>query len=236
MAPAASAVTSAVSSKGERPVRWLPTLVFCALVTALGARFTAVSEVPAGKPFSYVPPATFKPISIPANLNADNSVNRIWVEPTAMSKLDPRISLSHAPQEAQIDDMSLGGIAQGMPALYEKSNGTWTEERHVAHLRPDGARVGLIVGDLRTTDELHLKTMQLIFPDDTGTSIVTASFDRVSSQRLVPEIEKSLDTADGVKKLGKKPKDNMYYAYFIGALIFAILAQLAFSRLRRSKS
>jgi hypothetical protein len=226
----------ALMSTSDRPVRWLPTLVFCALVTALGVHFTAVSDRPAGKPFSYVPPATFQPISVPANLNADNSVDRVWVEPTAVSKLDPRISLSHAPQEAQIDDASLGVIAQGMPALYEKSHGTWTEERHVAHLRPDGARVGLIVGDLTTTDELHVKTMQLIFPDDTGTSIVTASFDQVSSQRLVPDLEKSLDVADGVKKLGKKPDNNVYYTYFIGALIFAVVAQLALARVRRSRS
>jgi hypothetical protein len=217
-------------------VRWLPTLAFCALVTAVGVQFSTISTVPAGKPFSYVPPSTFQPISVPANLNADNSVDRVWVEPTAVSKIDPRITLSHTPQLAQIDDAALGAIASGMPALYEKSHGTWTEERHVAHLRPDGARVGLIVGDLITADESHLKTVQMIFPDDTGTSIATASFDQVSSQRLVPELEKSLDVADGVTKLGKKPENNVYFAWFLGALIFSLAAQALFFRRSKSKS
>jgi hypothetical protein len=75
-----------------------------------------------------------------------------------------------------------------------------------------------------------LKTMQMVFPDDTGASIATASFDFVSSQRLVPEFEKSLDDATGVKKLGKKPENWLYFAYFFGAALFAIAAQFIASR------
>jgi hypothetical protein len=217
-------------------LRFLPTLAFCAVVTAIGGEFRTISDVPAGKPFSYVPPDTFHPISLPANLNADDSVERLWVEPTAVSKLDPRITLSHTTQVPQVDEGTLRIIVSGMPALYEKSHGTWTEERHVVHVRPDGARVGLIVGDLVTADEVHLMTMQMIFPDDTGTSIATASFDQVSSERLVPQLEKSLDVADGVKKLGKKPENNVYIAWFFGALIFAVGAQAIFRSLRKSKS
>ena len=98
------------------------------------------------------------------------------------------------------------------------------------HLRPDGAKVGLIVGDLTTAGEAHLKTMQMIFPDDTGTSIATASFDFVSAQRLVPEFEKSLDAAEGVKRLGKKPKNWLYFAYFLGAALFVIALQFIAAR------
>lgn len=216
-------------------LRFLPTLVFCAVVTAIGVQFSTISDVPAGKPFSYVPPSTFNPISLPAAMNADNSVEHVWIEPTVVSKLEPRITLSHAPQQAEIDNAALGVIAAGMPELYEKSHGQWTEERHVVHLRPDGARVGLIVGDLLTSEETHVKTMQMIFPDDTGTSIATASFDQVSAQRLVPDLEKSLDVATGVKKLGKKPENNVYFAYFLGSLIFAVAAQAIFKTLRKQK-
>lgn len=216
--------------------RWLLILAFCAAVTAIGVQVSTISDVPANKPFSYVPPQTFHPISMPANLNADDSVERLWVEPTTVSKLDPRITLSHTEQRPPIDDGALETMASGMPALYEKSHGTWTEDRHVVHVRPDGARVGLIVGDLVTVDAAHVKTVQMIFPDDAGTSIVTASFDFVSAERLVPEFEKSLDVADGVKKLGKKPKNTVYYAYFFGALIFALGAQAIFRARRKSKS
>jgi hypothetical protein len=214
------------------PLRFLPTLVFCGVVTAVGGQIRTIFDVPAGKPFSYVPPSTFKPIAMPASMNADKSVEALWIEPTVVSKLEPRITLSHAPEQAEISDGALGIIASGIPALYEKSHGQWTEERHVVHLRPDGARVGLIVGDLLTADQAHVKTMQMIFPDDTGTSIATASFDQVSAPRLVPDLEKSLDAADGVKKLGKKPENSVYLTYFFGSLIFAIAAQAIFNTLR----
>ncbi|MEO8877166.1 MAG: hypothetical protein ABI461_16350, partial [Polyangiaceae bacterium] len=164
--------------QGRAAVRFAPTLVFAAVISAVAGHFSGISEVPAGKAFTYTPPTGFAPITLPATINADKSVDRVWAEPSQVSKLDPRVTLSHTPQQAQIEDAALGTIADGMPAMYEKS-GTWTEERAISHVRPDGAKVGLIVGNLVTTDDSHLKTMQMIFPDDTGTSIATASFDGV---------------------------------------------------------
>jgi hypothetical protein len=214
--------------------RFLPTLAFCAAMTAVGVHFSTIPDVPAGKPFSYVPPSTFNPISLPANLDPANAVERVWVEPTAVSKINPRITLTHSPQETPLDGFSLAPIADGMPALYAKSGGQWTEERHIVHVRPDERRVGIIVGDLVSADQSHLKTVQMIFPDDTGTSIVTASFDQVSAQRLVPELEASMDAADGLKKPGKKAENNVYFAWFFGSLIFAVIAQILFNARKRT--
>jgi hypothetical protein len=217
-------------AKTTSPVRWVPTLAFSAVVAILAAHFSGVPEVPANKPFSYVPPTGFNPATLPNNVNADNGVDRIWVEPTAASTIAPRVTLSHTPQEASVDSIALGTIADGMPALYDKSHGRWVEERHVAHVRPDGARVGLIVGNLTIADNAPFKTMQMVFPDDTGTSIATASFNSISAPRLVPEFEKSLDDAIGVKKLGKKPENWMYFAYFFGAALFVIALQFVAAR------
>jgi hypothetical protein len=211
--------------KSSSSVRWVPTLAFSALVAILGVHFSGEPEVPAGQPFTYVPPQGFNPVTLPANVNADNGVDKIWAEATAVSRIAPRVTLSHTTQETVLDGVALAPLADGLPALYAKSHGQWTEERHIVHVRPDGKRAGLIVGDLTTADDAHLKTMQMIFPDDTGTSIATASFDQVSAARLVPEFEKSLDDAMGLKKPGKKPENWLYFAYFFGATSFLIALQ-----------
>jgi len=220
-----------------RPVaiHWLSTILFAGVISGIAGHFSAVSDVSAGHPFSYAPPDGFSAIAPPAaaaaaNVNADTSVDRVWVEPSMATQLAPRVTLSHTAQQAQMDDASLGAIANGMPAIYEKSHGAWIEERHVVHVRPDGAKVGLIVGNLVTAAGGHLRTMQMVFPDDTGTSIATASFDVVSAPRLVPAFEKSLDTADGIKKFGKKADNWVYIAWFGGATIFALFLQLLVAR------
>lgn len=210
-------------------IRWAPTLIFAALVAVLAGRAASSPEVPAGAPFTYVPPSTFAPIDMP---NADPGVDKVWIEPTAVSKLDARITLHHAAHAASLEEPALAAIAQGMPAMYASSHGQWSEVRHVVHSRPDGAKVGLIVGDLTTAENVHMQTMQLLFPDDTGSSIVTASFDKVSAERLVPEIEKSMDDAKGVKKLGKEAPGSVYLTYGLGALLVAFAAQIVFGRRR----
>lgn len=210
-------------------VRWLPTLIFALACALLGSHFGAAPEVPAGAPFAYVPPPGFIPVDLSTKL--DSSVLKAWIEPSILAtSLDARITLSHSSHVADLGDAALTAISAGMPALYAKSQGQWSEERHLVHHRPDGASVGLIVGALTTADGVKMRTMQMLFPDDTGSSIVTASFETSLNQRMTPEIEKSMDDATGVKKLGKAASSSILLAWALGGLLFAIAAQVVIGR------
>lgn len=209
-------------------IRWLPTVVF-AVAMAFGAGHVASTpDVPGGGPFAFAAPATFTPID--AGSEARPNVAKLWVEPTAIAPLAPRASLSHSPHQAALEEPALAEIAAGMPAMYARSNGSWKEVRHVVHVRPDGAKVGLIVGDLTTDTNVSLTTMQMMFPDDTGSSIVTASFAVPSATRLVPAFEKAMDDSTGVKKLGRAAPNWVYYAWGLGALLVAVAAQALLAR------
>ncbi|MEO8799671.1 MAG: hypothetical protein ABI551_17385, partial [Polyangiaceae bacterium] len=182
-------------------IRWLPTVLF-AVVVAFGAGHAASTpDVPGGGPFVFAAPATFTRVDAGSGTNPN--VAKLWVEPTAISPLDPRATLSHSPHRAALEEPALAEIAAGMPAIYANSKGTWKEARHVVHIRPDGGKVALIVGDLTTDTNVRMTTMQMMFPDDTGSSIVTASFAVPSATRLIPAFEKAMDDSTGVKKPGK---------------------------------
>lgn len=210
-------------------VRWLPTVIFALACALLGSHFGATPEMAAGAPFAYVPPQGFIPVDLSTKL--DSSVIKAWIEPSILARsLDARITLSHSSHVADLGEAALSAISAGMPALYAKSQGQWTEERHLVHHRPDGASVGLIVGALTTADGVSMRTMQMLFPDDTGSSIVTASFETSLNQRMTPEIEKSMDDATGVKKLGKSASSSIILAWALGGLLFAIAAQVVIGR------
>ena len=210
-------------------VRWLPTLIFALACALLGSHFGATPEAPANAPFAYVPPAGFIPVDLSTKL--DSSVIKAWIEPSILAtSLDARITLSHSSHVADLGDAALAVISAGMPALYAKSQGQWSEERHLVHHRPDGGSVGLIVGALTTGDGVKMRTMQMLFPDDTGSSIVTASFETSLNQRMTPEIEKSMDDATGVKKLGKSAASWIVLVWALGGLLFAIAAQIVVGR------
>lgn len=211
------------------PVRWLPTVIFALACAFLGAHFGATPEMPANAPFAYVPPVGFIPVDLGAK--PDSNVTQAWIEPSVLAtSLDARITQTHSAHFTDLGDGALSAIAAGMPALYEKSHGQWSEERHLVHHRPDGASVGLIVGALTTGDGVQMRTMQMLFPDDSGSSIVTASFQTSLNERLTPELEKSLDDASGVKKLGKSAPNWMVLAWALGGLLFAIAAQMVIGR------
>ncbi len=214
-------------------VRWLPTVIFALACALLGSHFGATPEMPANAPFTYVAPTGFIPVDLSTKL--DSSVEKAWIEPSVLaSSLDARITLSHSSHVAELGDAALSAIAAGMPALYAKSHGQWSEERHLVHHRPDGASVGLIVGALTTAEGVKMRTMQLLFPDDSGSSIVTASFETTLNERMTPELEKSMDEATGVKKLGKSASSWIVLAWALGGLLFAIAAQIIVGRRARS--
>ncbi|MGH7283151.1 MAG: hypothetical protein ACRELY_16620, partial [Polyangiaceae bacterium] len=182
---------------------------------------------------AYTPPAGFIPVDLSTKL--DSGVSKAWIEPSILARsVDARITLSHTSGVADFRESALSAIAAGMPALYAKNRGQWIEERHLVHLRPDGASVALFVGALTTSDGVKMRTMQMLFPDDTGSSIVTASFETSLNLRMMPVIEKSMDDATGVKKVGKPAPTWIVLSWALGGLLLAVAAQTIIGRRKRA--
>jgi hypothetical protein len=113
-------------------------------------------------------------------------------------------------------------LAQGMPAMFLQSQTTWSEVRHEVHKRPDGARVGVIVGDAEK-GALHYRMMQIVFPIDKGTAIVTASFPHDDAARWEAPTLASIDDAKGVATRVPPPEGWMYVAWGLGGGVIAYL-------------
>src|SRR5262249_40300327 len=109
--------------------------------------------------------------------------------------------------EMSIEEVDLAKLANEMAKAFEDTC-AWTHRRHELRTRPDGGRVGLIEGDCnREMDLGHLglpkqrlrsRKLQLMFQDDTGTSIVTYSYPTDQAARWEPLFEATIAKARGV--------------------------------------
>ena len=90
--------------------------------------------------------------------------------------------------------------------------------------------VGVIEG-ASTKGDLHYRSLQLAFPDDTGTSIVTASFPdhaTANDPRAAAEwnaaFEQTIDSAKGVAFRAPPPPGYTYLAWGGAAALITFLA------------
>src|SRR5262249_6773144 len=130
--------------------RHLPVLIVGLAAAFLGPRLASPQDKAANAPFEYTPPAGFteaKADTDPAAFSGGRSVERAWVRSEPGAAYRPNITLLTTNKSSKIDEPDLMSLAQGMPAMFLQSQTTWTEVRHEVHRRPDGARVGVIVGD-----------------------------------------------------------------------------------------
>src|SRR5690606_32994974 len=106
-----------------------------------------------------------------------------------------RVVVHHSNKELSVEEADLAKLASEMAGAFEDTC-TWVHRRHERRTRPDGARVGLIEGDCNREVDLEplglprqrirSRKLQLMFPDDTGTSIVTASYPTDQAARWEP--------------------------------------------------
>jgi hypothetical protein len=198
-------------------VRRLLVCIVVALTTALvGPRLLGPQGRPAGEPFAYEPPEGFVPLE-GATLEPlqDDAPPRVWVHPEPVdmrtthdrSKAVVRVVLHHSRQQMSVEEPDLAKLVGEMAKAFEESC-TWVHRRHERRIRADGSRVGLIEGDCdREVDlgwpglppqRIRSRKLQLMFPDDTGTSIVTASYPADQASRWEPLIEATIAKARGI--------------------------------------
>ena len=194
--------------------------MICALLAVLaaiiGPRLVGPTNRSAGAPFVYEPPEGFVPAKDANVADADGA--KVWVnEATEKKRFDgsiadrkalaTRIILNHSNKEMSVEETDLAKLVSEMPKAFEGAC-TWVHRRHELRVRADGARVGLIEGDCNREVDLSsfglpaqpvkMRKLQLMFPDDGGTSIVTASYPTDQAAQWEPLLEASIGKASGV--------------------------------------
>lgn len=220
----------------SRAVRRLLICLVAALFGLLvGPKVFGPRSRAAGKPFEWHPPEHFVPV------DAGREATKAWVaEATEVPSMRVdrersnavRAVLHHSPKEMSVEEADLGALAREMASAFEGAC-TWVHRRHELRRRTDGAAVGLIEGDCdRDVDlggtlpkaTLRARKMQLMFPDDTGTSIVTISYPTDQAARWEPLFEATVNRADGVATRAAKTPTWLFAACAAAAALLAWFA------------
>ncbi len=229
--------------------------MICALLAVLaaiiGPRLVGPTNRSAGAPFVYEPPEGFIPAKDAKAADADGA--KVWVNEAAENKkfdgsiadrkaLSTRIILNHSNKEMSVEETDLAKLVSEMPKAFEGAC-TWVHRRHELRVRADGARVGLIEGDCNREVDLgalglppqpvKMRKLQLMFPDDEGTSIVTASYPTEQAAQWGPLLEASIGKATGVARRVPAPA---WWTHAAWAGAGAILGWLATAIALRKES
>lgn len=239
------------SPRFVRVRRLLAVLLVTVLAALVGPRLVGPQDRAAGALFQYAPPEGFVPL--PEGSAGDLEGARVWVNEAVEKKnfdgsvADPkasstRIILNHSNKEMNVEEAELSKLVVEMPKAFEGSC-TWSHLRHEMRVRADGARVGLIEGNCDREIDLSafglpsspVKTrkLQLMFPDDRGTSLVTASYPTDQAARWAPLLEATIGTAKGVATRVPSPSLWTRAAW---ALAGAVLGWLVMAIAMRSGS
>ncbi len=213
----------------------LPIVLAVALTFAFaGPRLTGARSRPAGEPFAYEPPEGFVEAH---DLPKSSEDTKAWAskESSETGQQRAAVNQSHSPRELPVEEEELAKLAKEMPKAFEDTGCTWTHRRHEMRVRPDGARVGLIEGDCNSDLDLgkigglkiRSRKLQLIFPDDAGTSIVTASYPTEEATKWEPIFEATISKAKGVATRVPSPAIWLYGVWGgAGAILGWLLAAI----------
>lgn len=223
------------------------------MAAILGPRLVGPQSHAAGAPFQYEPPEGFVPLSEGSAGEVEGA--QVWVHEAAEKKnfdgsvaaartpaLSTRIIVNHSNKEMSVEEKDLSKLVEEMPKAFEGAC-TWSHRRHEMRARADGARVGLIEGDCDREIDLSafglpsqpVKTrkLQLMFPDDSGTSIVTVSYPTEQAAQWTPLLEATIGKAKGVATRVPAPAPWTHAAW---ALAGAVLGWLGTAIAMRSGS
>lgn len=217
--------------------RAIAVLIAAVVLLFLGPLLTSPRGHSAGAPFVYEPPEGFKIASVNLLSAADKGEAQVWTftEPSMLAAPNPNppsVVVTHTKKEMSVEEADLAKLTEEMPNAFDGC--TWVHRRHELRTRADGARVGIIEGDC--DKEIDLSTfglptkivkqrkLQLMFPDDLGTSIVTVSYASEHATRWEPLFEATIGKAKGVATRTPRPPPWLYLAWGAAGLVLGWLA------------
>jgi hypothetical protein len=215
---------------GARVVRarTVSLVIGVAVFGAFGPRLTHPHDKRAGEPFSYQPPEGFTATTA----SLEEKTQQVWThKASGAAAFVARVSLVHSSSRGTVEESDLVPIVEGLPATAADEGITWTHRRHETRARVDGARVGVIEGDCvkkvegfaGLVTETKFRRLQLAFPDDQGTSIVTAQFAEEEASRWEPAFEATIGAARGVATRLPSPPAWMFAAWGSAGFVLAWL-------------
>lgn len=209
---------------------WLVALVVAVTFAFAGPRLVGPQSRAASEPFTFVPPEGFE--ELPATSNrVDATGAKAWELPGEPATERPSIVVHHSSVNMQVDETNLAKMVADMPNAFEDC--TWVHRRHETRTRPDGARVGLIEGqcdreiDLRAAGLDNIKAssrkLQLVFPENEGSSIATISYPTEKAARWEPVFEETITKAKGVATRVPPPPTWQFVAWGAAGLVLGWL-------------
>lgn len=205
---------------------WLVAFVIAITFAFAGPRLVGPQSRPASEPFAFVPPAGFK--ELPATSNrVDAKGAKAWEVPDEPATLRPSVVVHHSAVNMQVDEANLAKMVADMPNAFEDC--TWVHRRHERRVRTDGAPVGLIEGectrevDLTAAGMGNIKAssrkLQLVFPENEGSSIATISYPTETAARWEPLFVDTIDKAKGVAIRVPPPPAWQFAAWGVAGLV-----------------
>lgn len=203
-------------------------IVFAVSLAAAGPKLAGLQSRPAGGPFVYEPPEGFVPFE--GSKKPDGV--KIWIEANATRPGAPvRVIVNQSDKNMSVDEGALAQLVGEMPSAFNDC--AWTHRRHELRTRADGTHVGLIEGDCARSVEVGFglpqqvlveRKLQMMFPDDGGTAIVTASYPTEQASRWEPLFEATIGKAQGVALRSLPPPS---WSYAVWAVAGAVLGTFA---------
>jgi len=211
---------------------WILAIAVALTFALAGPRLVGAQSHSASEPFAYVPPAGFVETTVTSTrVDAASAGAKAWDMPDEPPKSRPSIVLHHSAVNMQVDEDSLGKMVTDMPNAFEDC--TWVHRRHEMRTRSDGARVGLIEGDCDREIDLSAaglknivaktRKLQLVFPENAGSSIATISYPTDQANRFLPLFEATIGAAKGVATRVPSPPAWQLGAWGIAGLILGWL-------------
>ncbi|AKU93475.1 hypothetical protein AKJ09_00139 [Labilithrix luteola] len=229
-----------------------PVVLTAVAFAAIGPKLVGPHDKAAGAPFVYQPPAGFverapgsgsssnTPIDMtgktpPAPKPARPEGEREWTAPpTSTTTFVPTVTLDHSKTKSTVEEPDLATIEAGFPDMFAKEGISWTPVRRETHVRPGGERVGIIEGECTKKSigeiapgiaaTLHYRRLILVFPDDAGSSIVTALYGYDEVAKWQPAFEASINQAQGVATRLPPAPSWLYAAWGAAGLVLGWLA------------
>lgn len=207
----------------------------------IGPRLLQKGDAPGGAPFAFEPPAEFKHLPDKSGVVDPNT----WVHApsAAMASFPPRFSLSHTKGAGSVEAADLSRLATGMPDVFRASGISWTLDKVQTRERSDGARFGIIEGSAtkksaRDAPDLGVSYVvrQFVFPDDSGTSIVTASYPRDEMSKWEATFDAAALSATGVARRAPAVPATTFLMWGAGGSVLAALLVMAANGKKRTSS
>jgi hypothetical protein len=207
------------------PSRWVVALALAAAFAWVGPMLTGPRDKPAGEPFVYQPPPGFLKVGEAEKKRIAAQAIEVWAH-----AMDVTVVQTHTPTKSALSGREIAGLSEGMRVVFAGTCTSWQHVGHESRPLPSGARVGIVEGDC-TKPEQPFRTLQLAFPVDDGTAIVTALFPSKDEKRWMPLFDKSIVTAKGLAVRGTSAPGWMHVVWGAG-VFFVVMIGSALVRKR----